>query len=362
MSLFEISIFNGIMQYSLAELRAIPIFFIVGKGRSGTTLLSTILDSHPNVASATESRFLLLVWQKYKSMKKWRPEMADEFFISVLEDYRVKYLWEFEENFISQLKKMPPETTIQDLIKMVYIFRKSPFPKEKIKFIVDKNPRYTIFTGKLKSIFKEGKFIRIMRDPRDNITSHVRFTRKKAGYLSYKWLSYNLIIDKYSKLENDRFLTLRFEDLILDKMAFFKKFENFTEIDSLAELEEKRLNYKKEFEEKLSDDLKDQHQASVKPLDAKKIGHYKQKLDEIQIATIEAITFPYAQTYDYGTENKIRSLGLTEQLKLSLSFSFHKYGNFVLYNSPYWLLIQLRKFLIHNVFKNKKKKLLKVNS
>ena len=101
--------------------------------------------------------------------------------------------------------------------------------KEKIKFIVDKNPRYTLFTVKLKSIFKEGKFIRIMRDPRDNITSHVRFTGKRVGYLSYKWLSYNLIIDKYSKLENDRFLTLSFEDLILDKMTFFKKFGNFIE-------------------------------------------------------------------------------------------------------------------------------------
>lgn len=348
------------MIYTLAELRAIPIYFIVGKGRSGTTLLSTILDSHPNVASATESRFLLLVWQKYKSMRRWKPEMAEEFYNTVLEDYRVKYLWEFEENFISQLKKMPPETTVQDLIKMVYIFRKSPFPKEKIKFIVDKNPRYTLFTGKLKSIFQEGKFIRIMRDSRDNITSHVKFTKKKVAYLSYKWLRYNLIIDGFAKKETDRFSTQRFEDLILDKKAFFNKFEEFTGIDSLAELEEERLNYKKEFEEKLSDDLKDQHQASVKPLDSKKIGHYKLKLDATQIETIEAITFPYANTYEYKTENKIRSVGILEQLKLSLSFAFHKYGNLILYNSPYWLLIQLRKFLIHNVFKNKKKKLQKV--
>ena len=326
------------MKYTLKEIRAIPIFFIIGKGRSGTTLLSTILDSHPNVASATESRFLLLVWQKYKSMKMWKPEMAEEFYNSILEDYRVKYLWEFEPDFIVELKKMPPETTIQDLIKMVYIFRKSPFPKEKIKFIVDKNPRYTLFANNLKSIFKEGKFIRIMRDSRDNITSHVKFTKKKVGYLSYKWLCYNLIFDKHGTIDKHRFHTQRFEDLILDKKTFFKDFENFTGINSLAELEEERLNYKKEFEEKLSDDLKDQHQASVKPLDTKKIGHYKHKLDATQIETIEAITFPYAKSYQYSTENKIRPVGLLEQLKLSLSFSFHKYGNMTLYNSPYWLM------------------------
>ena len=68
------------MLYSLSEIRNIPILFIVGKGRSGTTLLSTILDSHPKVASATESRFLLILWQKYKRMKKWNAAKAEVFF------------------------------------------------------------------------------------------------------------------------------------------------------------------------------------------------------------------------------------------------------------------------------------------
>ncbi len=133
------------MKYTLEEIRKIPIFFIVGKGRSGTTLLSNILDSHLNVASATESRFVLILWLKYKNLKVWKPEMAEEFYQVLLEDYRIKYMWEFEDSFLEQLKSLPPETKVQELIKVVYIYKKSMFPKEHIKFIIDKNPRYTLF-------------------------------------------------------------------------------------------------------------------------------------------------------------------------------------------------------------------------
>lgn len=349
------------MTYTLEELRAIPIYFIVGKGRSGTTLLSTILDSHPNVASATESRFLLLMWQRYKSMKQWKPEMAEEVYETVQSDYRVRYLWDFhQEELLAQLRLLPVETKVQDLIKVVYIFRDSSFEKGKIKFIVDKNPRYTLFIEKLAAIFKEGKFVRIIRDPRDNITSHVKFTRKKVGLLSNKWLKYNKHFDLCAKQEPRRYATFKFEDLVIDKVSFFNQFENFTGIDSLINLEEKRLSFKDQFEAKFSESLKEQHQASVKPLDPKKIGHYKQKMSTKQIRTIESISFPYAEQYGYVIDNSKRSVTVREKIAYLLGYSFHKYGNLFLYNLPYDAIIWLRSFLVANVFVNKRSKLDKV--
>lgn len=349
------------MNYTLEELRSIPIFFIVGKGRSGTTLLSTILDSHPNVASATESRFLLLVWQRYKNLNEWKPELAEELFDTVMQDYRVKFLWEFhKEALISQLKQLPAETKVQDLIKVIYIYRNSSFQKGKIKFIVDKNPRYTLFIERLGQIFQDGKFIRIIRDPRDNITSHVKFTRKKVGLLSNKWLEYNLHYDKCESKEKSRYITLKFEDLVIDKHTFFRKFEDFTGIDSLAELEEKRLGFKEKFEEKFSESLKEQHQSSVKPLDPKKIGHYKVKLSGAQVRTIESVSFPYAERYGYVIDQPQRKVAINEKLAYSLGYGFHRYGNTFLYNLPYKSIVWLRSFLIQNVFVNKKSKLDKV--
>lgn len=345
-------------KYTLEEIRNIPIFFIVGKGRSGTTLVSNILDGHPEVASATESRFLLLIWQKYKNLKVWKPEMAETFFEDVIKDYRVKYLWDFrEEELMEQLKALPADLKAQDLIKLVYLFRKSSFPKKKIKFIVDKNPRYTIFISKLQRIFSNAKFIRIIRDPRDNVTSHVKFSKKKVSFLAYKWLTYNKHIDAKTKQFINDFKTLRFEDLVLDKAAFFDEFESFTGINSLIEYETKRLEYKDQIEGKFSDRLKDQHQSSVKPLDPKKIGHHKTKLKPRQIQTIDAICFPYANQYQYKRELNQIKLGFVETLKFKLSYQFHVRSNLFLYNLPFNVIIRLYDFLIKYVLMRKREKL-----
>ena len=115
------------MEYTLSDIRSIPILFIVGKGRSGTTLLSTILDSHPEVASSTESRFIFILWKRYGNMKKWHKAMADEFYQNLMLDLHVKRFWTFEDDFLETLRSLPEETTFHDLIKVIHLKREIKF-------------------------------------------------------------------------------------------------------------------------------------------------------------------------------------------------------------------------------------------
>ena len=348
--------------YTLEEIRTIPIFFIVGKGRSGTTLLSTILDSHPNVASATESRFLLLIWQKYKSLKVWKTENAEEFIQDVKKDILVHHLWEFNPGLKENLESLPEEAKIQDLIKLVYIYRKSNFPKQRIKFLVDKNPKYTIFVDRLIAIFPEAKFFRLIRDPRDNATSQIKYSKNPVGLLGNKWLNYNLKLDRFEAKHSEQFMTQRFEDLILDKEAFFKKFEAYSGITSLARLEKERLKIKEQFEEKFSDRLREQHQATVKPLNPKKIGHYKQKLSEDQIRIIDSFCFPYANKWGYKRELAPKKLPFWVKLRAQLNYSFLDIAHKIYYSLPFNVMLGSRDFIINNFQPNKKEKLLEVIS
>jgi hypothetical protein len=350
------------MIYTLEELRAIPIFFIVGKGRSGTTLLSTILDSHPNVASATESRFLLLIWQKYKNLKEWKPEDAEEYFESVKKDLMVFHMWEFNNGLLDNLKALPKEAAVQDLIKLIYIYRKSNFSKGRIKFIIDKNPEYSIFVHKLIQIFPEAKFFRQIRDPRDNVTSQIKFSKKSVGILGNKWLNYNIELDRFAQKYPNQFMTLRFEDLILDKEAFFQKFEAYSGIDSLADLENERLKIKDQFEEKFSDRLKEQHQATVKPLNPKKIGHHKQLLTEDQIRTIDSFCFPYANKWGYERELSPIALPFLKKLRAQLNYNLITITHRFYYTLPFSMILSMRDFLLNNLQPNKKEKLLEVIS
>ena len=334
------------MHYSLSEIRAIPMLFIVGKGRSGTTLLSTILDSHPQVASATESRFLLILWQKYKTLKKWEPSKAEEFIADVLLDLRIKHLWDFHDAFSENLKNLPSETRVQDLIKLVYLQRKSTFPKEKIKFIVDKNPMYTLFVERLAQIFPEAKFYRLVRDPRDNIASHIKYSKNEVGMLAYKWLRYNQCLEKVSKNLPQQFFTQRFEDLIMDKSAFFREFEDYTEIDELIEHESKRVLFKNKLQSKMNKRLKDQHQASVKPLDRSKIGHFKEKLSDSQIEVIEGICFPFAEIHGYRAEPK---QSILVKRKWKRKYNLQQNLSLLFYSAPFWLIKFVSKKIVKKI-------------
>ncbi len=338
------------MHYTIEEIREIPIFFIVGKGRSGTTLLSTILDSHPEVASATESRFLLILWQRYKNLKKWSPEMAEEFYKNLMLDLQVKKLWNFKDDFKKVLRELPEETQASDLIKIVYLYRESNFPKEKIRFIVDKNPMFTLFVDKIKVIFPEAKFYRLVRDPRDNITSHIRNYKDHCGVLAHKWLGFNQLLDKFEEKHKNDFFTQRYEDLILDKKHFFETFEELSNIKGLDQLEEKRLGFKDQFEQNFDERLKDQHKASVKPLDPNKIGHYKTKLSPEQVKSIENICFPYAEKYSYSKDESIEQVTVENNSRWERKYYRLNLLNRIVYNLPFSIMR-----ILSNYFDNKSK-------
>jgi hypothetical protein len=343
------------MSYSLSQLREIPIIFIVGKGRSGTTLLSTILDSHPNIASATESRFLLMVWQKYRNMKRWRPEMAQDYIDSLYQDFRVQLFWEFDEGFKENLEALPEETKVSDLIKLTYLFKKSLFEKDKVSCIIDKNPRYTIFVNKLRYIFPEAKFIRIVRDPRDNVASSIKHNKRRVEGIAYKWLKYNQHFDAFEQ-KDKLAATFSFEDLITDKEDYFKRFEAFTGLANLLEHEGKRLTKKEELKRNLNDSLKKQHGHTVKPMDPKKIGHFHSKLQAVQIKKVEAVCFPYAEKFGYRKVGQNGKLGPKNRLKLRLHYTLKYYANQVIYNLPFSLMITARSFILNHIQKGKKKK------
>ena len=52
----------------------VPFFFILGRPRSGTTLLKTLFDAHPNVKIPPELPIFLPLYQKFKHVKTWDRE------------------------------------------------------------------------------------------------------------------------------------------------------------------------------------------------------------------------------------------------------------------------------------------------
>jgi hypothetical protein len=78
----------GFYSMNLHANDRIPFFFILGRPRSGTTLIRTLFDAHPNVKIPPEFPFIPLLARRFRNVKEW-----DARFICLVRDYRERLLY-----------------------------------------------------------------------------------------------------------------------------------------------------------------------------------------------------------------------------------------------------------------------------
>lgn len=171
----------------------VPFFFILGRPRSGTTLLKTLFDAHPNVKIPPELPIFLPLYQKFKHVKKWdRAEIlsfVDHVFQpNVFNNRRLENLKIDRELFTADLLKLENNCTIQDLLIKLNEHSYSVFPKQEIRLVGDKNPVYSVYMKRLIRIFPKAWFICIIRDYRDNYVSlkNLQEVKLEPRYLRFR--------------------------------------------------------------------------------------------------------------------------------------------------------------------------------
>lgn len=278
------------------------MFFIVGRARSGTTLLQTMLDAHPSVIIPSESSVLMNLKNKYYTCENWNNKKTDDFLNDIFKDRKLNQFWKLDKNKIKDQLYQIPESSRNYVLfcKIIYLNYSSLFGQKSIKLIGDKNPNYTLFIKDLIELFPEAKFIHIVRDYRANIASNrAIFSIKNIAVLAHSWKYHNLKIDAAKAEYPDRFTLLRYEDLVVNPVDEMKKVCSFLNISyntlifdyhetlnkSISDIEKKRYN-------KIHGNL-------LKPVNSEKINSWKNTLSEKDIALSEYITGEYALKYDY---------------------------------------------------------------
>ena len=160
----------------MENIKEIPIFFILGRPRSGTTLLTTLFNAHPNVRIAPEFPILLPLYQRFKKVKDWDEEVIRSFVDHLFRRYvfnnrTLDHYMLDKEKYTNELLEMKHTGTVQDFLKTINYQSFTVYEKGKTLRIGDKNPVYSIYARRLLKIFPEAKFICIIRDYRDNFVS-----------------------------------------------------------------------------------------------------------------------------------------------------------------------------------------------
>ncbi|MCB9748067.1 MAG: sulfotransferase [Candidatus Omnitrophica bacterium] len=190
------------------------MFFIVGRGRSGTSLLQTILNQHPHIAVAPEAQFVMLLYRKYRR-RKFDEKVILNFYQDLFLEARLKN-WKIDKTLLKKELLAIDKPDFSKLTHCVYAHYGHQRGKIKPLILGDKNPHYALFVKDLIQIFPKAKFIHLIRDARDNVLSYrnVSFDMKSTTALAYRWNFYHKEILKVSEQYNAQFTRLYFEQLI----------------------------------------------------------------------------------------------------------------------------------------------------
>jgi hypothetical protein len=284
------------------QLKDIPIFFVVGRPRSGTTLLRTLFDAHPNTVVPPECQLIINLFPKYGKITNWNKSQLTEFHDDLQQQWRFD-LWPMNRNrLFSSLMECEGENTFGTICKVVYYEYQSIFKHGMLVALGDKNPGYTIYTKRLIKIFPEAKFIHIVRDYRDNFVSirNVDFELPFISVTVSKWRyfvkKFRAAADKYPGTH----LEIKYEDLVSKPEEMFRNLCEFVGIP----FSDKPFDFYKKSEEVLkiypTDLILKYHASLLKPISTARTGLWKKELTNSEIRVADACAGKYAALTGHG--------------------------------------------------------------
>ncbi len=301
----------------------IPVFFIVGRGRSGSTMLTSLLNNHKNVIAPEESRFVQELYYAFGKVKKWTPAKKDAFLQEVFRGFEPL---DIDKNVLKErLHKQPENVHLSDMLRQVYLSIVHKETKSAIKIIVDKNPKYTFFLRELVKIFPEAKFVHLTRDYRDTYLSFKRVQgmkgeRKSVAFQVARWVYYHKEILRFKKnLPSHAYFHLRYEDLVRQPEDSLKKLCTFLNIDFQDNILLLKSQERTGTRQKI-------HQSLNEPLTDKKVFEWKKTLPAKQKLIADSIARKYAPLFGYELHNTSPSI-----MKSFLSYPMRIFAIFPLY-------------------------------
>jgi hypothetical protein len=339
-----------------ATFKPLPMFFIMGRPRSGTTLLSTLFDAHPNVRIPPEFPILLPLYQRFKRVKNW-DEKEIQSFVDFIFQHNV-FIHRTLENlkldrqaFTNDLMKLKGKGTVQDFLIRVNYNGYSIFPKQETLLVGDKNPVYAIYTRRFLKMFPEARFIAIVRDYRDNYVSMRKLADLKleAPVLTlqvYRWKYVAKLFLACREAYPDRFRLIRYEDLVTRREETIQSLCSFLGIpfdpavfDFHKKQEETIRTYNNPLIERF-------HGSLMKPVNTGRMEQYKKEMTEEEIALADHVAGRYGVYFQYS-DGKSR-VPFSARFRASLMaiygfliFKVYVYGSYLPARLSLWLSVKL---------------------
>lgn len=255
--------------------------FIVGVGRSGTSLLQSMLNAHSKICFIPETHFL----RKYvfKSFVIVDEKNID----SIIEKLNN------DDDFLRA--KIPAVEIVKIGMQYVDIYEAllDVYLKRKGKEIIgDKDPRNIDFLQQLNKFYPEGKVIHMIRDPRDVVLSRTKADWSKGRSFYLHAYLYITQIQRGRRLGKEKYgcnyKEIFYEDLIGNPAKVLTELCAFLNLD----FEVTMLDFSNSSKELVDKSEMQWKKETLGPLLVENKNKWKKELSDVQIGLIQCICKP----------------------------------------------------------------------
>jgi len=276
-----------------------PAPFVVGVGRSGTTLLRMMLDAHPQLAIPPETHFLNPMIQASGRIR-FTPRTASR---AVVHDQRRRWKdFGLSEDDLRERFEAIERFNTADAIRAFYLLYANKHGKPRWG---DKTPDYIRKMKKLQKTLPEARFIHVIRDGRDaGLSQNSRIAKRgkdpvPAREMARRWRK-RIVKSRIDAEEVEHYLEVRYEDIVADTEAVLRRVCEHVELD----YDPVMLRYYERAEERLQEmagalpatkgrpereagERIAAHALTTKPPDPGRLQVWKQEMTEAENAEFE---------------------------------------------------------------------------
>jgi hypothetical protein len=262
-----------------------PPFFIVGCGRSGTTLVRAMLDQHPDLAIPLESLFMIdYLRSPSRDLNRMRRMMVREYELGE---------WGLHPD-PQDLAGCDSARAMIDRLHELYAARSGA------NRWGQKTPRFVRWGDLLWSHYPQAQFIHVVRDPRAVTSSLMRSDvhRSNAFYAARRWRRDVRAGHSLKQKRPGQTLEVHYEELVRQPRQTLERLCSFLEVSFEPEL----LDYPNRAPREYGQYYANIHAALQRPPDPARIDAWRRTLSRRQIELVESICGELMEEYGYRRE------------------------------------------------------------
>lgn len=306
----------------MKQSKSINPFFIVGSGRSGSTLLRMILSSNSKISIPPETWVLIPLVASLPLTKPLNEQQLDQALNIIFNHYRWPDFQIDELEFANKLKEMNA-VRIADIMNTIYEYY---LIREGKEIIGDKTPPYINIVGEINKIYPNAKIIHLVRDGHDVTMSF--HDKGWGGRLLYQnaqeWKNSIKMYNKIKKSDlSNQVITIDYESLVMKTEETIKVICDFIGV----QYEQGMLEWAEKIKEKIPDREKEIHKKLFRKPNQSDVYKWRKDLSLLKILIIESFIGKELKSMNYDLKfNELYYIPLLVSTRLicsSITLAMH---------------------------------------